>query len=79
LSSATRLRLPRAVVELKPRSIVYLFSGGKDSSLALLLTREAVKEYASEANARVYIAYVVIPGNTHPLNFQFLCVFTVFR
>ena len=54
--------------EINPRSIVYLFSGGKDSSLALLLTRDVVKEFSRETGARVYIAYVLIPGNTHPLN-----------
>ena len=53
---------------LSPRSIVYLYSGGKDSSLALLLTRDSVKRYSEEYGAKVYIVYVLIPGNTHPLN-----------
>lgn len=54
--------------QIKPRSIVYLFSGGKDSSLALLLTRDFVKELCNEIKCRVYILYIVLPGNTHPLN-----------
>ncbi|RLG83317.1 MAG: hypothetical protein DRO39_08590, partial [Thermoprotei archaeon] len=54
--------------EIRPRTIIYLYSGGKDSSLALLLTRDAVREYAEGARARVYMLYVLIPGNTHPLN-----------
>ncbi|RLG82837.1 MAG: hypothetical protein DRO39_09140 [Thermoprotei archaeon] len=54
--------------EIRPRSIVYLFSGGKDSSLALLKTRDVVRKYAEEHKAKVYILYVLIPGNTHPLN-----------
>jgi len=54
--------------EIRPRSFVYLFSAGKDSSLALLLTRDLVKGLAEELGAKVYVLYVVIPGNTHPLN-----------
>ena len=54
--------------EIRPRSIVYLFSGGKDSALALLLTRDVVKRYADDTRTRVYILYIAIPGNTHPLN-----------
>jgi len=53
---------------IKPRSIVYLFSGGKDSSAALILTRDIVKEYAGETGAEVYMVYIYITGNTHPLN-----------
>jgi len=53
--------------ELRIRSIVYLLSG-KDSALALLLTRDIVKAYAEESKARVYMVNIVIPGNTHPLN-----------
>jgi len=54
--------------EIKPRIITYLYSGGKDSSLALLLTRDRVREYADKHNVNVYILYIAIPGNTHPLN-----------
>jgi len=54
--------------EVKPRSVVYLFSGGKDSALALLLTRDLVRELCNEIKCKVYILYVLIPGNTHPLN-----------
>ena len=54
--------------EIKPRSIVYLFSGGKDSSLALLMTRDIVRKYAEESKARVYIVHITLAGNTHPLN-----------
>ena len=54
--------------EIKPRSIVYLFSGGKDSGLALLLTRDFVRDFSKEVGCKVYIVYIVIPGNTHPLN-----------
>ena len=54
--------------EVKPQSIVYLFSGGKDSALALLKTRDVVKQYAEQTKARVYIVHITIPGNTHPLN-----------
>jgi len=53
---------------IKPRSIVYLFSGGKDSSSSLILTRDAVKEYADKTGTEVYIAYIYVTGNTHPLN-----------
>ena len=53
---------------LKPRTILYLYSGGKDSSLALLFTRDAVRELAQRVGARVYMLYIVIAGNTHPLN-----------
>jgi len=58
----------KKLYEVNPRSIVYLFSGGKDSSLALLLTRDFVRDLCSEVKCRVYILYVLIPGNTHPLN-----------
>ena len=54
--------------QVSPRSIVYLYSGGKDSSLALLLTRDRVKAYTAKTRAKAYIVYVLIPGNTHPLN-----------
>jgi 3'-phosphoadenosine 5'-phosphosulfate sulfotransferase (PAPS reductase)/FAD synthetase len=56
------------IEELRPRSILYLFSGGKDSSLALLLTRDAVRGLAERIKAQVYMLYVVVTGNTHPLN-----------
>jgi len=54
--------------DIKPRSIVYLFSGGKDSSASVILTRDVVKEYATKNNAQVYMVYIYITGNTHPLN-----------
>jgi len=54
--------------EIKPKSIIYLFSGGKDSSLALLKTRDVVKDYASKAKAKVFIVHITVTGNTHPLN-----------
>jgi len=53
---------------VKPKSVVYLFSGGKDSSLAQLLTRDLVRELASEMKYDVYVLYVRVPGNTHPRN-----------
>jgi len=56
------------IYEIKPKSIVYLLSGGKDSAAALILTRDIVKQYAVENKARVYILYVYVTGNTHPLN-----------
>jgi 3'-phosphoadenosine 5'-phosphosulfate sulfotransferase (PAPS reductase)/FAD synthetase len=54
--------------KIKPRTVVYLFSGGKDSSLALLLTRDFVRDFCREINCRVYILHIVIAGNSHPLN-----------
>jgi 3'-phosphoadenosine 5'-phosphosulfate sulfotransferase (PAPS reductase)/FAD synthetase len=54
--------------EIKPRSIVYLFSGGKDSALVLALTRDFVKKFCEEIKCRVYIVYIYVTGNTHPLN-----------
>jgi len=56
------------IKEIDPKTIVYLFSGGKDSSVALIKTRDFVKEYAKKNNIKVFILYVYIPGNTHPLN-----------
>jgi 3'-phosphoadenosine 5'-phosphosulfate sulfotransferase (PAPS reductase)/FAD synthetase len=64
LATDTREQLYR----IKPRTIVYLFSGGKDSSLALLLTRDFVRELCEEVKCRVYMLYIYITGNTHPLN-----------
>jgi 3'-phosphoadenosine 5'-phosphosulfate sulfotransferase (PAPS reductase)/FAD synthetase len=58
----------KRIEELRPRSIVYLYSGGKDSSLALLLTRDAVRELAQRIKARIYMLYIAVAGNTHPLN-----------
>jgi len=58
----------RRVREIRPRSVLYMYSAGKDSSLALLLTRDFVKELKEELGSEVYMLYVVIPGNTHPLN-----------
>jgi hypothetical protein len=45
-----------------------LFSGGKDSSLALLLTRNYVKRLCEEIGCKVHMLYIYITGNTHPLN-----------
>jgi 3'-phosphoadenosine 5'-phosphosulfate sulfotransferase (PAPS reductase)/FAD synthetase len=53
---------------IRPRTIVYLFSGGKDSSLALLLTRDFVRDLCREIGCRVYMLHIVIAGNSHPLN-----------
>jgi 3'-phosphoadenosine 5'-phosphosulfate sulfotransferase (PAPS reductase)/FAD synthetase len=53
---------------IRPRTVVYLFSGGKDSSLALLLTRDFVRELCEEIGCKVYILHIVIAGNSHPLN-----------
>jgi 3'-phosphoadenosine 5'-phosphosulfate sulfotransferase (PAPS reductase)/FAD synthetase len=53
---------------IRPRTIVYLFSGGKDSSLALLLTRDFVRDLCREIGCKVYMLHIVIAGNSHPLN-----------
>jgi 3'-phosphoadenosine 5'-phosphosulfate sulfotransferase (PAPS reductase)/FAD synthetase len=53
---------------IRPRSVVYLFSGGKDSSLALLLTRDFIKKFCEETRCKTYMLYIAIAGNTHPLN-----------
>jgi len=58
----------RQLYEIKPRTVVYLFSGGKDSSLALLLTRDFIRDFCREVGCRVYMLYIYITGNTHPLN-----------
>jgi hypothetical protein len=54
--------------KIKPRTVEFLYSAGKDSSLAVLITRDAIKELRDELNFDVYMVYVLIPGNTHPLN-----------
>ena len=64
VGEAVRERLLR----LRPRALLYLFSGGKDSSLALLLTRDLARELAERVGARVYVLYIAVAGNTHPLN-----------
>jgi hypothetical protein len=53
---------------IRPRTIVYLYSGGKDSSLALLLTGDFARELCEEIGCKVYILHIVIAGNSHPLN-----------
>jgi len=58
----------RRLYEIRPKTVIYAFSGGKDSSLALLLTRDFIKKFCEETRCRVYILYIVIAGNTHPLN-----------
>jgi len=54
--------------KIKPRVVNYLFSGGKDSSLALLFTRDFIRDFCKETGCKVYILHVIIPGNSHPLN-----------
>jgi len=54
--------------QLRPKTILYMFSGGKDSALALLLTRDFVKEFCERNGCKVYLFYIYITGNTHPLN-----------
>jgi 3'-phosphoadenosine 5'-phosphosulfate sulfotransferase (PAPS reductase)/FAD synthetase len=58
---------------IRPRTIVYLYSGGKDSSLALLLTRDFVRDFCREVGCRVYMLYIYVTGNTHPLNAYAAC------
>jgi hypothetical protein len=53
---------------IKPRTVLYLFLGGKDSSLELLLTCDCIKGLCKEIKCRVYMPYVYITGNTHPVN-----------
>jgi len=60
--------LREELYRIRPRTIVYLFSGGKDSSLALLLTRDFVRDFCREIKCKVYILHIVIAGNSHPLN-----------
>jgi len=55
------------LTSIKPKSVVYLFSAGKDSALALLATRDVVKDFCKNF-CKVYIVYVYITGNTHPDN-----------
>jgi hypothetical protein len=62
------LDIEKYLDKARPRSIVYLFSGGKDSSLALLLTRDSVRKWAESNGAKVYIVFININGNTHPAN-----------
>jgi 3'-phosphoadenosine 5'-phosphosulfate sulfotransferase (PAPS reductase)/FAD synthetase len=54
--------------KIKPRTVAYLYSAGKDSSLALLLTRDFVRDLCREIGCRVYMLHIVIAGNSHPLN-----------
>ena len=61
-------RAYEVLLSVRPKSIVYLFSGGKDSSLALLMTRDIVKEFCEKNNCKVYVVYVYVTGNTHPDN-----------
>jgi hypothetical protein len=53
---------------IKPRTVLYLFLGGKDSSLEPLLTRDSVKSLCEEVKYRFYMLYVYITGSTHPVN-----------
>lgn len=53
---------------IKPRTVLYMYSGGKDSSLSLLFTRDFIKDYCENNNCRVYQFYIYITGNTHPFN-----------
>jgi len=61
-------RAYEVLLSVKPRSIAYLFSAGKDSALALLVTRDVVKEFCEKNGCRVYVVYVYVTGNTHPDN-----------
>jgi 3'-phosphoadenosine 5'-phosphosulfate sulfotransferase (PAPS reductase)/FAD synthetase len=54
--------------QIRPRTVLYLFSGGKDSALALLLTRDLIKDLCSEIGCKVYVVHIVIPGNSLPAN-----------
>jgi 3'-phosphoadenosine 5'-phosphosulfate sulfotransferase (PAPS reductase)/FAD synthetase len=56
------------ISQLRPRTVLYFFSGGKDSSLALLLTRDFMKDFCERNGCKVYLFYIYITGNTHPLN-----------
>jgi len=56
------------ISQLRPRTVLYMFSGGKDSSLALLLTRDFMKDFCEKNGCKVYLFYIYITGNTHPLN-----------
>jgi len=56
------------IKQIRPRSVVYLFSGGKDSSLALLLTRDLVKDLCSSIGCKVYVTHIVVTGNSLPAN-----------
>jgi hypothetical protein len=56
------------IYKINPKSVVYLFSGGKDSSLALLLTRDFIRNLCMEIKCKVYVVYIYVTGNTHPLN-----------
>jgi hypothetical protein len=65
--------LDRAKVEgifrqVKPKSVIYLYSGGKDSSLALLLTRDIVKDLCNVIGCKIYITHIVVTGNSLPAN-----------
>jgi 3'-phosphoadenosine 5'-phosphosulfate sulfotransferase (PAPS reductase)/FAD synthetase len=60
--------LREELYRIRPRTIIYLFSGGKDSALSLLLTRDDVKRLCEEIGCNVYMLYIYITGNTHPLN-----------
>ena len=66
------LELDRAIAtsikELRPRSVAYLYSGGKDSSLALLLTRDFIKSLCSEIVCKVYVVHIIVTGNSLPAN-----------
>jgi 3'-phosphoadenosine 5'-phosphosulfate sulfotransferase (PAPS reductase)/FAD synthetase len=56
------------VRQIRPRTVLYLFSGGKDSSLALLLTRDLIKGLCSEIGCRVYVVHIIVTGNSLPAN-----------
>jgi len=63
--------MPRAIEkirQIRPRTVVYLFSAGKDSSLSLLLTRGFVRDLCAEIKCKAFVVYIYVTGNTHPLN-----------
>ena len=40
------------ISQLRPRTLLYMFSSGKDSSLALLLTRDFMKDYCEKSGCK---------------------------
>jgi len=63
-----RARVEDIFKQIRPRSVIYLYSGGKDSSLALLLTRDLVKDLCSVIGCKVYVVHIVVTGNSLPAN-----------
>jgi 3'-phosphoadenosine 5'-phosphosulfate sulfotransferase (PAPS reductase)/FAD synthetase len=61
-------KVVESIKEIRPRSVVYLYSGGKDSSLALALTRDFIKSLCSDIGCKVYVVHIVVTGNSLPAN-----------